>query len=113
MDKLVVDGCVAVILSTEYGAAWYSWCREFPGLAFDGEMAKAILDGDEDLATVLVEEKYPEAGMGYCGYGLGVRWIKQGTKFHIYEWRDGIEEIAYEGDPHFVNLSRDFEPLVA
>lgn len=63
-EKYIFNDKVAVLYSPEYGAGWYSWNTEHPGLLFDKEIVQAVLDGNRKLAAEIAERKYPECYSG-------------------------------------------------
>lgn len=89
--RLIREGKTAVVYSPGYGAGWYSWNSEHPGLALDGDIAQAVLDGDREQAIRIAHERY---GDFYDGGGrdLEVEWVPQGSAFEITEY-DGNEGV--------------------
>lgn len=89
--RLTKNEQTAVLISKGYGAGWYSWNREYPGLALDGDIAQAVLDENPDLALKIAHERY---GNFYDGgiNGLCVEWVSTGTAFEITEY-DGYEAL--------------------
>ena len=108
MDKKIVDGKVAVLVSPGYGAGWYSWNRSHPGLLFDPVIVDLVLENRhneiEDYVTRKCEENDMDTNEVYCG-GAGdlvVRWVDQGKIFRIDEY-DGSESLVLqENDEWFV-----------
>lgn len=89
--KLVRDGKVGVLVSGGFGAGWYTWNTRHLGLAMDGEIAQAILDGDKPRALKIAHERYGnfyDDGID----GLEVKWVPQGAAFEITEY-DGNESL--------------------
>ena len=96
MDKLIRDGKVAVLVSGEYGAGWYSWNHK-EQMLFDPVIAQMLLDGvDTDLIFKEAKGRYPDVYLGSVD-GLDVEWIDVGTEFHIYEY-DGSETLMKKSD---------------
>lgn len=97
-DKLVVDGKVAVLVSSGYGAGWSTW-NGSEEMLFDKEVAEILLDktiSDEEQAAkifALCEVKYPDAYLGGVD-GLHVEWVDEGDRFFIKEY-DGAETIKF------------------
>lgn len=89
--RLIKDGNVAVVISGGFGAGWYTWNTEQPGLALDGDIAQAVLDKDVERAVKIAHERY---GDFYDGGkdGLRVEWVPQGAAFEINEC-DGRESL--------------------
>jgi len=97
MEKLIVDGKVAVLVSRGYGAGWSSWMSGSPQCLFDPVIAQMLLDGVDEMEIATVAEKrYPDEYLGGLN-GLTVEWVPVGTKFRIDEY-DGAESIEILGD---------------
>lgn len=97
MDKLEIDGLVAVIYSPGYGAGWSTWASSFiPDLIFDPEIALWVMAKDYDMAILAAKRKYPKI---YTGGLLGakVEWLPIGTHFKI-SVNDGYERIEILSD---------------
>lgn len=101
MDKKIVDGKVAVLVSPGYGAGWYSWNLNHPGLLFDPVIVDMVLENRhneiEDYVTRRCEENGIDANEVYCGGSgdLVVRWVEQGKIFRIHEY-DGSESLVLQ-----------------
>jgi hypothetical protein len=93
VEKLIIDGEVAVLVSHGYGAGWYSWEHD-ERMLFDPVIARALLDnvGDEKLMDI-ASERYPGAYLGGLD-GLTVHWIPVDTQFQITEY-DGSEGLRF------------------
>ena len=113
MDKVIVDGKVAVLVSGGYGAGWSTWmgsydCEESnPSIVFEPKVVEMLLAGlvDKNRAERKVTrnkiesymaEAYPDFYTGGID-GLEVVWVSQGAKFHIEEY-DGNETLVLESD---------------
>lgn len=97
MEKLIVDGKVAVLVSRGYGAGWSTWMSDYPECLFDPVLAQMIIDGADEMEIATVAQKrYPDAYLGGLD-GLDVEWLPVGTKFRVDEY-DGAESIEYLGD---------------
>lgn len=101
MEKLVKNGCVAVLVSHGYGAGWYTWeCDE--RMLFDLVLAEMLEDGralEEDTEWLekieqVAKERYPDAYLGGLD-GLTVHWVPEGSRFRIEEY-DGSESLVFE-----------------
>ena len=91
--KLERDGNVAVIVSTGYGAGWSTWNEENQeAMAFDPDLAQAILDKDLEAAHRIASKKWPDAYLGGLDDGAVVEWVPKGTWFEITEY-DGSESL--------------------
>jgi len=87
MEKLIVDGKVAVAVSYGYGAGWSTWNDVSP---LDGRFNQLFLDGKiEEIVRICDEEE-----LGYAGGAedVSIEWIPVGTKFIIGEY-DGAESL--------------------
>lgn len=90
MEKMIVDGKVAVLYSPGYGAGWYTWnTTEGQQIVFDADIINDVLAGKDPTQTA--EQKYPNAYSGGC-YKLEVKWLPIGTRFQIDEY-DGNESV--------------------
>lgn len=94
-EKLVRDGQVAVLYSPGFGAGWYSWNTDHPGIAFDREIVEAVLAGKRDEAMEIAERKYPDSYTGGGG-SLEIEWVPQGSRFIVDEY-DGSESVTVLG----------------
>jgi len=96
VEKYVVDGKVAVLVSGGFGAGWSTWNND-EGLLFDKEVVEILLNEalseEEQQYKIysLCEVKYPDAYLGGVT-GLGVKWVSEGTRFVIKEY-DGSESL--------------------
>lgn len=91
VDKLIIDGKVAVLVSHGYGAGWYSW-EGNEAMLFDPVLAQALLDGkSEDELIRIAKKRYPDNYLGGID-GLTVNWVPVGAEFRITEY-DGSEGI--------------------
>jgi len=96
MNKLIVDGKVAVLHSPDFGAGWYSWNEDYPEILFDPAMVKLVEKKQYDELATYVELKYPGIFTGGLNQ-LQVEWIEEGKKFRVVEY-DGDESIQVEDD---------------
>jgi len=100
MEKLVVDGKVAVLVSFGYGAGWSTWGGEdSEKKLFDPVLAQMILDNNHEITANIVryvEETYPDSYNGGLP-DVEVVFLNQGTRFFIDEY-DGAESIETEDD---------------
>jgi hypothetical protein len=101
MEKLIRNGCVAVLVSHGYGAGWYTWESD-EAMLFDPVLAEMLESGDyieegesylNKIETV-AKDRYPEAYLGGLD-GLAVHWVPEGVRFRIEEY-DGAESIRLE-----------------
>lgn len=98
MEKVIRDGCVAVLVTSKYGAGWYTWNMGYPECLFDKKMVEAVLRGcttkqKEDLALERFGADFYAGG----AKNLVVRWLPIGTRFQVDEY-DGAESIEIADD---------------
>lgn len=91
MDKVIVNGKVAVLYSPGFGSGWYTWNQEFPELIFSPAIVKLVEQEKFDELETYMELKYPEVFKGGM-MDLEIEWIPVGTEFRIHEY-DGSENI--------------------
>jgi len=101
MRKLVRDGKVAVLVSSGFGAGWYSWHYN-KELLFDPDIVKMLeLDWPRERVLAHCEKFYGE-DFYYGGMeGLSIVWIPEGTKFRIDEY-DGSERLVKLTDDEWI-----------
>ena len=94
MDKVIVDGHVAVLYSPGYGAGWSTWNIEYnyKELIFDPGLVELVLAGKEhEEIAVYATLKWPDAYLGGLSE-LDIEWVPVGAKFQIGEY-DGHESV--------------------
>jgi hypothetical protein len=95
MEKYVKDGRVAVLVTKDYGAGWYTNHGE-EELVFDKHIVEQVLKG-EDIKEYL-NMVYKTYNFKYVYYNwahvpdLEVVWVPENTKFFITEY-DGWESV--------------------
>ena len=99
MEKVIVDGKVAVLYSPGYGAGWHTWGAPVEAV-FDPEMVEAVLVNNHELAEEIAKRKYPDEYTGGVE-NLVVTWLPQNTAFRIAEY-DGLERIEALNDTKFI-----------
>ena len=100
MEKLIKDGKVAVLVSPGFGAGWSTWNSENrEALAFDKDIAQAVLDGNMALAAKIGEDRYEAYSGGV--EDLVVEWVPQGAAFEIEEY-DGSETLHVIGERRYM-----------
>ncbi len=96
MDKVIRNGEVAVLYSPGFGAGWYTWNTEHPGILYDWRVVAWVEDGwpAARLSTLKadLEETYPGIYLGGLD-NLRIRWVPVGTRFYIHEY-DGSERVV-------------------
>ena len=101
MEKVIIDGKVAVLVSAGFGAGWSSWNYQYPEMLFDPTIVKMLDEGkSQDEILAYCEVKYPE---GYFGGAedLVIEWMPMGTEFEIDEY-DGSESIRYKENEYWI-----------
>lgn len=99
MNKLIRDGYVAALLTSDYGGGWYSWHNHLPAL-FDPTLIKYIEAGKHQQAYDYVQHKqaslhWPQFFFNYVTIeNLVVKWVLPDCEFTVWEY-DGCEEIIY------------------
>jgi len=101
MEKVIKDGKVAVLISTDFGAGWSTWNRGIDNLLlFHPTLVNLVLENRKNEIT----EELIDSLTGYSTdvflgglRGLEVRWIPLGEQFKINEY-DGQESIELKDD---------------
>ena len=101
-ERVIRDGCVAVLYSPDYGAGWSTWAHN-DGLdiksMYDPEVVQWVLDGrpknhfDDNYFNIKYGGYFYTGGMK----NLEIAWIPLGEKFIIREY-DGSEYIEKIND---------------
>lgn len=101
MEKVVRDGKVAVLVSPDYGAGWYSWNQDYPQCLYDPDVVSWVENGKQGTVPDL-EEKY-NANYFYDGgaQDLKIVWVPIGAKFRIQEY-DGSESLILESEEEWL-----------
>ena len=94
-EKVERDGKIAVLYSPGFGAGWFTWNSDNPGLLFDREIVEPVLAGDRAAAIAVAEKKYPGIYTG-GGCDLEVEWVPKGERFMVEEY-DGSEGVQILG----------------
>jgi hypothetical protein len=90
MDKHIVDGKVAVLVSPGWGAGWSTWLNNEEAI-FDTTLVKLVLSEQWDAVYEYAKDIYPDCGQSGVE-NLIVSWVPVGTEFRICEY-DGNEYI--------------------
>ena len=101
MNKVVVDGKVAVLYAPGSGVGWFTWSVSNTGMIFDSVIVDAVENSlPFERIQEYMEATYPNA---YCGAysDLEIRWIEEGTNFKIDE-HDGSESIVIEDKDYWI-----------
>ena len=98
VTKVIRDNKVAVIISSDYGAGWYSWHKnKDTNLIFDPTLVKLVEEQNYRELTKYVNSQYPDVYHGKNILQLKVEWVPIGSVFRIAEY-DGAEFIEYLND---------------
>lgn len=102
MLKVVRNGMVAVLYSSNFGAGWSTWVEDkYKDLfLFHPTLVQMVEEGKRD--ELADEDKVKEIlGLSKDDYiccggaqNLRIAWIQEGTSFYIHEY-DGNESIRY------------------
>jgi hypothetical protein len=102
--KIVKNGKVAVLVSPDFGAGWYSW-HHIEALLFDPivvDMVERAVDTDTIIAYCETTYDSTEDKQYYGGASkLQVRWIPDGSYFRIDEY-DGSESLILKDDEKWI-----------
>lgn len=93
MEKVIRNGQVAVLVSSGFGAGWYSWNSDHKELLFHPKLVEMV----EQNRNSEITDEWVLENLGieiYAGGAeqLSIHWLKQGTAFEIEEY-DGSESI--------------------
>ena len=96
-NKLIRDGKVAVLISSGFGAGWYTWNSDRDEVGesclFDPDIAALVESGaSSEKIEELAKQKWGK--FFYTGGvdGLEIKWLPVGTQF-IVEEHDGFESL--------------------
>lgn len=95
-EKVIKNGCVAVLVSPGFGAGWSTWADEVQAemMMFDKRLVDAYASRVKDIKPLVEEifgDEFPYTG----GWEqVGVRWVPVGSQFRIEEY-DGNESLVY------------------
>ena len=95
-DRVIRDGCVAIVYSPGFGAGWYTWNTECPEIVFDPMIVDCVEKGEMDKLATYVAMRYPDIYTGGME-DLTVQWLPVGTLFRIHEY-DGSESLEIKED---------------
>lgn len=95
MEKTIRNGEVAVLISTGYGAGWFSWNTDHKELLYHPKLVEMV----EQNRTNEIDEDWVKENLGiedvYCGgaESLKIVWLPIGTTFQVEEY-DGFESLT-------------------
>jgi hypothetical protein len=100
MEKVIRDGKVAVIISTDFGAGWYTWNTEHQEILFSPKVVEMIENGNSSL----IDEDWVRINLGIDDFYVGssnesltINWLPIGTRFKVDEY-DGAESLTLFDD---------------
>jgi len=101
MDKMILEGDVAVLISSGHGAGWSTWNSTHPELLFDPEIVKLVLDEKYDEIEAYCDRTYGKDTI-YCGGArdLEVNWVPVGARFRVNEY-DGFETLVLDTEDNW------------
>lgn len=103
MQKVIRDGKVAVLISSDFGAGWYSWNSQHEGLLFHPKIV-AMVEANRQ-SEINPDFILKELGISniYCGGAndLEIMWLPEGTAFKVYEY-DGSEDLITMDDLNII-----------
>lgn len=93
MEKVIRNGKVAVLISPDFGAGWYTWNQEHKQLLFDSKLVEMV----EQNRRSEITEEWVKENLGIDIYTGGARdltivWLDEGTDFEVEEY-DGSESL--------------------
>ena len=101
MKKAIRNGKVGVLVSSGYGAGWYSW-EHNEEMLFSPEIIELVEQG---ASTKIIEKEAKKLWGDEYYYGgaegLYVKWIDIGKRFRIEEY-DGAETIVLEDEDNYI-----------
>lgn len=103
MEKVIRDGKVAVLISTGFGAGWYTWNSNHKELLFSPKIVEMVEQGKANQ----INEDWVRENLGiediYCGGAsdLEIHWLPVGTVFRVDEY-DGSESLQTLDDLEIV-----------
>lgn len=104
MNKVVRDGKVAVLISSDYGAGWYTWNTEIDNaevLLFDPILVAAVEANDFGTLITRAKELCPSCYTGGASDGLHIEWVPEGEEFEVQEY-DGAESLHIIGNRSYL-----------
>jgi len=102
VERVIVDGNVAVLVSENFGAGWSTWNLEYQEtLLFHPKLVQACERGlNEGEVKLLLENMgYDDV---YCGGwdDVSIEYVPQGQRFGLHEY-DGSESLFIEDPRRF------------
>ena len=107
MEKVICNGCVAVLVSHGFGAGWYTWNRDYPECLYNKKIVEAVLhNATTEQIHDLAHEQFGEDFYPGGADGLIVEWLPIGTRFQIDEY-DGAEHLEIEDEQVWLIASEE------
>jgi hypothetical protein len=101
INKVIRNGLVAVIISPEFGAGWWTWNRDRIDMIFDPGLVDLLeRRQSEDKILAYATLKWPGAYLGGID-DLTLEWVLEGTEFKINEY-DGSESIELKESDNWI-----------
>jgi hypothetical protein len=101
MKRVIENGKVAVLVSPNYGAGWFSW-HDVEELLFDPVVVEMVRNDRHEEIDSYVARAYPDDNV-YTGGALDlmIEWVPMGQRFRINEY-DGYESIVLESEEYWL-----------
>ena len=96
MEKVILDGKVAVLYSPGYGAGWYSW-HDIEELLYDPAVVDMVSARKYKEIAEYCESVYDPSRSFSGAEDLRIEWVPIGREFIIREY-DGSEYIEYKDE---------------
>lgn len=93
MEKVIRNGQVGVLVSSGFGAGFYTWGAPLEAI-FNPTLIDLIENEKRQEAIDFVEKTWEDLSTGGVR-NMRVVWIDEGTEFHIDEY-DGSESIQFK-----------------
>jgi hypothetical protein len=95
LDKVIKDGNVAILITTEYGVGWSSW-NNIEGIETDpGLVALVERTAEPEEIETYCKDKWGTSNYYGGACNLSIVWVPEGTEYVITEY-DGWEEIQFK-----------------
>jgi hypothetical protein len=103
MEKVIVDGRVAVVLHSGCGLGWSTCHTDTPEILFDPGIVNLVQEKQWEKLLTYLTLKFPEVAhiSGRSTKYLVIHWVRQGFKFRITE-NDGSERVVYHDDEKWI-----------
>jgi len=95
MKKVIRDGKVAVLISSDWGSGFHTSGAPLEAI-FNPQLVELIENKNYNEAIEFIKKTYPNV-FTYDITSLCVEWVEEGREFYITEY-DGLESIVYKDD---------------